>query len=168
MEKNPSPHKLTSLLSPYLLKTTRFGKSKMPLVWVAAPSILQVAECLKKDTELALDWLENLSVVELEGVFMVSYFLRSRKTPYRLIVRLSEVATKSNERVSIPSAQTVWPMAAPFEKEIQELFGFSFKNSDGSLEDLGQKLLPEGLKGFPLRKDFHFPLHDRVGKGGSS
>jgi NADH-quinone oxidoreductase subunit C len=67
---------------------------------------------------------------------------------------------ESNERIrvktliadgqSIKSSVSIWPTANWLEREVYDMFGIQF---DGH-PDLKRILLPEGWKGFPLRKDY--------------
>jgi NADH-quinone oxidoreductase subunit C len=66
----------------------------------------------------------------------------------------------SNERIrvktliadgqSTKSSVSIWPTANWLEREVYDMFGIQF---DGH-PDLKRILLPEGWKGFPLRKDY--------------
>lgn len=148
MEKNLLIQKLNNLLTTSILNVTRFGRSDTPLLWIATPSLQDTSARLKEDPELKLDWLENLSVVEFDGVFVVSYFLRSTTTSTTLILRVSEVPSKPNVIMKIPSVQSVWPMAAPFEEEIAVMFGIQFNS---------EPFISQEFNGYPLRKGYQFP-----------
>jgi NADH:ubiquinone oxidoreductase subunit C len=165
VEKNLLIQKLNKALGKDVLEMSRFGKSDIPLVWVAAPTLLKVVKFLVEDPDLQLNWLENLSVVELDEVFMVSYFIRSFSTPFQIILRVShEIKERKNDKVkqiiSLNSVRRYWPMAEPIEDEIEELFGFQFNGENFTQKPISEnqrKILFLELQGFPLRKNFQFP-----------
>ena len=164
MEKNPLIQKINKLLCDDLIEISRFGKSEILLVWIPASAIQKVAKTLREDADLQLDWLENLSVVDLDEVFVLSYFVRSTSTPYHLVLRVSQIPEASrksepNQILYIPSSKETWPMSEPMENEIEEMFGIHFEKEmkNKPVQVLRNRLLPSGWKGFPLRKDFQFP-----------
>jgi NADH-quinone oxidoreductase subunit C len=122
----------------------------MTSIWIEAQTLENVALFLKNDNEYKVDWLENLSVVEFEGVFVVSYFIRSTTTPFRCVIRASAVPSSPQAPVPFPSIREIWPMGTPMEEEAEELFGIQFSKHPPNL-------LPEGWTGFPLRKNYVFP-----------
>jgi NADH-quinone oxidoreductase subunit C len=60
------------------------------------------------------------------------------------------VKTQIADGESLPSAVPIWATANWLEREVYDMFGIKF---DGH-PDLKRILLPEGWKGFPLRKDY--------------
>jgi len=60
------------------------------------------------------------------------------------------VKTQIADGASLPSSVSIWPTANWLEREVYDMFGIKF---DGHPE-LKRILLPEGWKGFPLRKDY--------------
>jgi NADH-quinone oxidoreductase subunit C len=60
------------------------------------------------------------------------------------------VKTLIGERESLPSSVPIWATANWLEREVFDMFGIKF---DGH-PDLKRILLPDGWKGFPLRKDY--------------
>lgn len=159
MDKNPLLSKLNKTVPGAVLETRRFGRSSVTSVWIEAQSIQKVAEALKNDSALKLDWLENMSVVEFEGALVITYFVRSTFTQHNAIIRLSVVPPSEGVPAILPSVQTVWLMSLPFEQEAQEMFGVQFQL--GPPENAPQERqafrLPEGWAGFPLRKNYVFP-----------
>ena len=79
MDKNPLISKLNKDVPGAVLETRRFGRSEITSIWIESQTIQKVAFALKNDVGLKLNWLENLSVVELEGVLVVTYFVTSTK-----------------------------------------------------------------------------------------
>ncbi len=60
------------------------------------------------------------------------------------------VKTQIADGATIPSSVSIWPTANWLEREVFDMFGIKF---DGH-PDLKRILLPDGWKGFPLRKDY--------------
>ncbi len=60
------------------------------------------------------------------------------------------VKTQISEGESLPSSVPIWTTANWLEREVYDMFGIKL---DGH-PDLKRILLPEGWKGFPLRKDY--------------
>jgi NADH-quinone oxidoreductase subunit C len=60
------------------------------------------------------------------------------------------VKTQIAEGESLPSSVPIWATANWLEREVYDMFGIKF---DGH-PDLKRILLPDGWKGFPLRKDY--------------
>ncbi len=67
------------------------------------------------------------------------------------------VKTQIADGASIPSSVSIWPTANWLEREIYDMFGIQF---DGH-PDLKRILLPDGWKGFPLRKDYDILQQDK-------
>jgi len=152
----------------------RSGGQPVMSVWIETRAILDVAKVLSSGELMggagswALDWLENFSVMQLDEALVASWFLRSTKnTEETLILRGSVVPSALNELVELPSVSGVWPMADPFEREAAELFGIRFTTANHGIRHWSTRLLPEGWRGFPLRKGYIFPtevfgiLHSR-------
>jgi NADH-quinone oxidoreductase subunit C len=60
------------------------------------------------------------------------------------------VKTQIADGASIPSSVAIWPTANWLEREVYDMFGIKFDGHPG----LKRILLPDGWKGFPLRKDY--------------
>ena len=156
MDKNPFVSKLNKSVPGAVLETRRFGRSSTLSVWVEAQSILKVASMLTSDSEFKLNWLENLSIVEFEKVFVVTYFVRSTATKYSLVLRISAVPETKNAEISFPSIQSIWPMGKPFEEEAEEIIKqnrLSYSVRKIECEQLFEfGLLAELYQGFSLKK----------------
>jgi len=67
------------------------------------------------------------------------------------------VKTQIADGASIPSSVSIWPTANWLEREVYDMFGIQF---DGH-PDLKRILLPDGWKGYPLRKDYGILQQDQ-------
>ena len=154
MEKNPTLLRITQILGDTILNTNRFGHSSLWSVWVESGSIQEVGKILKFDPDLSLDWLENLSVFEMDQALILSYFLRSAKTQHQLVLRVSCLLPEPEEGkdgpIFLPSVDEIWPMCLGFEDEIAEMFGIYF----GDSAQLQRQRKSLDWLGFPLRKKF--------------
>lgn len=134
------------------LETRLFGRTNLSSYWIEGNSIAEVGDSLKR-SKYSLDWLENLSAIQMDQAIVLTYFIRSVSTGERVILRVS-VSPSSPEEVEAQSVAAVWPMASLFEREIGELFGIRFRSK--GKDCYGKRfLLSEGMKGYPLRKTFH-------------
>jgi NADH:ubiquinone oxidoreductase subunit C len=157
VDKNPLISKLNKLVPGAVLETRRFGRSGMISIWIETQTLQQIARTLKSDPELHLDWLENLSVVEFEGILVASYFVRSTITPHHYVLRASAVPSSPEAEVLFPSVREIWPMAIPMEEEAQEMFGIRFQVDESQQDEVQARRLPENWSGYPLRKSYVFP-----------
>jgi NADH-quinone oxidoreductase subunit C len=87
-----------------------------------------------------------------EKQFEVIWILYSFSRNERLRVK-----TEIVEGASIPSATSIWPTANWLEREVFDMFGIKFEGHP----DLKRILLPDGWKGYPLRKDYGILQQDK-------
>jgi NADH-quinone oxidoreductase subunit C len=146
-EKNPPAFERVE--SSAILERGRFGKTETPLLWIEASALTDIARMLREDPELSLDWLENLTVMQVDRILVASWFLRSRKTKARVVLRSTVVPGARDDEAELPSTTSVWPEARQLERESSELFGIRFGG-----EPIPRRILAGGLDGFPLRKTF--------------
>ena len=66
------------------------------------------------------------------------------------------VKTMIADGESFPSSVSIWPTANWLEREVFDMFGIKF---DGH-PDMKRILLPDGWKGYPLRKDYGITQQD--------
>ncbi len=124
------------------------------IVWVDLPHLLPLAKVLAEEPGPAYQTLDHLSVAEIGGVLVLTYFLRSLSTGRTLALRGTLRPSGPEETVETVSVSSVWPMAVPFECENSELFGVRFVGAEAT----GRNFLPEGWQGYPLRKGYVYPL----------
>jgi NADH-quinone oxidoreductase subunit C len=67
------------------------------------------------------------------------------------------VKTQIADGASIPSSVSIWPTANWLEREVYDMFGIQFDGHPG----LKRILLPDGWKGYPLRKDYGILQQDQ-------
>jgi NADH:ubiquinone oxidoreductase subunit C len=130
-----------------ILEKARFGRGGTACLWLEMKGVEKLAAALKGDPELILDFLENLSVFQLDDALVVTYFLRSRTHGHSLVLRGSVVPAKPESEVEVPSVASVWSESRAQEAENEALFGITF----------GEKVTRTAeipWKGFPLRKNF--------------
>ncbi|MFZ0798541.1 MAG: NADH-quinone oxidoreductase subunit C [Terriglobales bacterium] len=67
------------------------------------------------------------------------------------------VKTQIADGASLPSSISIWPTANWLEREVYDMFGIRFD----AHPDLKRILLPDGWKGYPLRKDYGILQQDQ-------
>ncbi len=144
-------------LRPYLLQEQPIGRSGEPAYWVEAKKLPEAARALKEHAGLQIEWVENLSAMQMSGAIVLSYWIRSSKHDECVLLRLSVVPADPDAWVKCGSVAPVWPSAKAFESEVSQLFGVSFDQDPEAGFSIQVQLLPEGWKGFPLRKQYVFP-----------
>ena len=114
------------------------------------PELLQVL----RDRE-RFDYLVDVTAVhypQREKQFDLVWILYS--FPRNERIRLK---TMIADGASVPSTVSIWPAANWLEREVYDMFGIKF---DGH-PDLKRILLPDGWKGYPLRKDYGILQQDQ-------
>jgi NADH:ubiquinone oxidoreductase subunit C len=128
------------------LDTGRFD----PIFQTAPDDLLQVAQALRDDENLQLDFFCNLAGVDTKEHFEAVYSLASVEKRLRLDVKI--VLPRDNPEID--SVRGIWPAANWYEREMWELFGINVKNHD----NLTRFLLPDDWdQGHPMRKDWDAP-----------
>lgn len=147
------------------VRDTAMG-SGHPSITVAAEHWPAVAAFLRDDPRLRLNFLRCVSGVDRleDGVIEVIYDLisiRPGETSGRgasgLWASDSVIAIKirvPRDGAHMPTAAHVWPAADWHEREVFDMFGVAF---DGH-PDPRRILCPDDWVGYPLRKDYAFPL----------
>jgi NADH-quinone oxidoreductase subunit C len=122
---------------------TYAGQNYMVVDRSLIPEILQVLR-----NEEQFNYCVDLTAVhypkrekQFEVVWVLYSFARNER------IRLS---TRILDGESLPSSVPIWPTANWLEREVFDMFGIKF---DGH-PDLKRILLPDGWKGYPLRKDY--------------
>jgi NADH-quinone oxidoreductase subunit C len=141
-----------------------------PYVVLDVASLVEIAAYLRDDPQLGFDLLNCISGVDyfepdpkkapkagFEPHFEVVYHLQSFTHRHRLTVKLVMPRWKDNQAGNlpeVPSVTGVWPAAEWHEREVYDLSGVWFLGHP----DMRRILLSEDWVGYPLRKDYEFPL----------
>jgi NADH-quinone oxidoreductase subunit C len=121
---------------------------------VVEPSIVSEVLRILRDRE-QFDYCVDLTAVhypEREKQFDLVWILYSFARNERIRVK-----TMIADGDSIPSVASMWATANWLEREVFDMFGIRF---DGH-PDLKRILLPDGWKGYPLRKDYGIIQQDQ-------
>lgn len=141
-----------------------------PYVIVAVDRLVEVATFLRDDPSLKFDLLNSITGVDyletdakklakagfephLEVVYHLSSFTNKNRFTFKLILP----RWKDNIEGQLPEVPTVsgvWATANWHERETFDLCGITFTGHP----DLRRILLAEDWEGYPLRKDYAFPL----------
>ncbi len=151
-----------------LLKSTFAGAiidsamdSNHPSVQVNADKWHEVAMFLRDDRRLQLNMLRCVSGVDrlADNVIEVIYDLISMRPggDDGYWTADNEIAFKvrvPRDDGHVASVADIWPAADWHEREVYDMFGVIFDNHP----DFRRILCPDDWVGYPLRKDYEFPL----------
>ena len=101
---------------------------------------------LKRNPELAFDYLFDLAGVDLPECFMVVCHIESTAHRHAIVLK---VKTSGREDPRIDTISDVWAAAEFHEREVYDLLGVRFTHHP----DLRRLFLDDDW-GFPLRKDY--------------
>ncbi|MBZ5573476.1 MAG: NADH-quinone oxidoreductase subunit C [Acidobacteriia bacterium] len=121
---------------------------------VLDPSITHEVLQILRDEE-QFDYCVDVTAVHYpsrEKQFELVWILYSFERNERIRVK-----TMIADGATFPSSVAIWPTANWLEREIFDMFGVSF---DGH-PDLKRILLPDGWRGYPLRKDYGIIQQDQ-------
>ena len=128
------------------------GPSGQHSLLLHSEDALKVAEFLKNDPELLLDYASNVSGVDyadhLEAVYHL-FSIAKRQGPITLRMRTVD----RDKDVVLPSLTPVWKSADFQEREAYDLFGIRFEGHP----DLRRLLMWEEFVDHPMRKDYVAP-----------
>jgi NADH-quinone oxidoreductase subunit C len=148
-----TPHDIISRLHAKLGDNVfeAYPDDKHPRVHIDAAHLRSVAEFLRHDPVLKLDWLANYTGIDYvaDGKMCVVLDLFSVDWKHTFAVK----AYCPRENPHVPTVADLWPAADWHEREAFDLFGICI---DGH-PDLRRILLSDDWVGHPLRKDYVFP-----------
>ncbi len=101
----------------------------------------------QKLKEEGFDYLFALTGMDFGKELGVTYHVESTTT--RRMVQFT-VKTDDREQPELDSVHEIWPAAYYNEMEVFDFFGIVFRGHP----DMRRLFMPEGWKGFPLRKDY--------------
>jgi NADH-quinone oxidoreductase subunit C len=141
-----------------------------PFVVVDGGDLTAVCAFLRDEPVLRFDLLNCISAVDyfepdpkkapkagFEPHLEIVYHLHSFTHRHRLVLKVSLPRWKDNvqgELPEVPSVTGIWPAAEWHEREVYDLSGVWFTDHP----DLRRILLSEDWVGYPLRKDYEYPL----------
>ena len=132
-----------------------------PHAVVAPEAWPKVARFLRDDPRTRFNFLRSVSSLDLTAdnklacVYDMNHI--PTDTPTKLITERREFAVRvETDRDSpvIPSVADLWPTADWHEREAMDLMGITFAGHP----DPRRILLPYDWDGYPLRKDYEYPL----------
>ena len=131
--------------------TGSFPEDKHPRIHVNAENWRRVAEFMKNDPGMAMDWLGCVTAVDYvaDNQLCAVYDLYSTQHRHWFAVKVYV----DRNHPTIPSVMDLWSAADWHEREAYDLMGITFQGHT----DLRRILLPEDWVGYPLRKDYEFP-----------
>lgn len=112
-----------------------------------------VAQFVKNNEELQLNYLSNLSGVDYESYMETVYYIGSLHTKHDYCFKVKT----NREAPSIPSVTPVWSTANWNERESFDLLGIEYPGHP----DLRRIMMPDDWVGHPLRKDYE-PIDPEV------
>jgi NADH-quinone oxidoreductase subunit C len=116
--------------------------------------LVSLAELLKSEPSLQYTLLEDLTALDYpqrEKRFELIYIFYSIALQDRLIVKMPVA-----DGEAAPSLAGIWSSANWAEREAYDMFGITFEGHP----DLRRILLPDGWKGYPLRKEYPMEKQD--------
>ena len=123
-------------------------------IMTASDQLIPLAELLKSEPSLQYTLLEDLTALDYpdrEKRFELVYIFFSVALQERLIVKMPVA-----DGQAAPSLAELWNSANWAEREVFDMFGITFEGHP----DLKRILMPDGWKGYPLRKDYPIEKQD--------
>ena len=141
-----------------------------PWVEIDPLHLVEIGTFLRDDTRLRFDLLNCITGVDylepdakkapkagfephLEIVYHLSSFVHQHRFVLKLVLPRWKDG-RPGELPEVPSASEIWKTADWHERETYDLCGISFIGHP----DLRRILLAEDWEGYPLRKDYEYPL----------
>lgn len=132
-----------------------------PYAKVTASRWPEVALFLRDDPRLRINVLRCITALDLLAedklacVYDLYHVPTDRPTELKTTTRLFAVRVETDRKApAIPSVAQVWPAADWHEREAYDMMGVTFTGHP----DPRRILCPDDWDGYPLRKDYEFPL----------
>lgn len=110
-----------------LVESRSFGRNSGILSLTVEPkNFRSVAEYLRSEPEMELDFVEAITAFMLDRAIIISWFMRSYHTDVNIVLRTSLDKIHADREPTIESVADLWPMAKAFELEVSEHFGVRF------------------------------------------
>ncbi|MBN1944276.1 MAG: NADH-quinone oxidoreductase subunit D [Bradymonadales bacterium] len=119
-----------------------------PAIAVAAGRIREIAQYLRDDAALQMDFLRCLTGVDRRETLEVVYHLLSTVHLHTIVLKV-QVAP---DGARVDSVWDLWRTAEWYEREAFDLLGIGFTGHP----DLRRIMMPDDWEGHPLRKDYVF------------
>lgn len=113
----------------------------------APADLLALANQLKTNEQLKMDYLFDLTALDWPENLEVVYHIKSTELQHEIVLR---VKTADREKAEVPTVYEIWATAELQEREAFDLFGIQFTNHP----DLRRIFLEDDWEGFPMRKDY--------------
>lgn len=120
-------------------------------VFVDAGSWKDLAQRLRADAALELDYLFCLTAVDWKTHFTLVYHLTSTVHRHVLVIKVK----LDRQQPEIQTVSDIWRTAEFHEREAFDLMGVEFVGHP----DLRRLFMTEEWKGWPLRKDYEDPVN---------
>jgi len=133
---------------PGALQAAKFDRDELTL-WIDPLHLIEALKLLRTTTSTSFTALADLTAVDwlpVEPRFEVVYSLLSYQRRERIRVKVKI----NGADPAVDSVTALWLGAAPFEREVFDLFGIRFQGHP----DLRRIMLPDEWEGHPLRKDY--------------
>jgi len=141
-----------------------------PFFVIEPDDLLEVSRFLRDEPSLRFDLLNSITGVDyfepdakkapkagFEPHLEVVYHLSSFAHTHRIVFKINLPRWKDDkpgDLPEVPSVAHLWPTADWHEREAYDLCGINFTGHP----NLTRILLSEDWEGYPLRKDYEFPL----------
>jgi len=164
------PEMLAQLATRFATIITLQAEALDPGITVAPEHLVEVMAYLRDDPALSFELLNCISGVDylepdpkklakcgFAPHLEVVYHLSSYTHRHRFVVKVMLPRWKGDQEGALPEVPTVshlWRTADWHEREVYDLCGIHFTDHP----DLRRILLAEDWEGYPLRKDYVYPL----------
>jgi NADH-quinone oxidoreductase subunit C/D len=119
-----------------------------PMITVADAEWRSVAQKLRNDADLKMDYLVTIVGMDWKDSLGCIYYLMSTTTHEVMAVK---VATTDRERPMLHTVSDIWKIAELYEREVYDFYGIIFIGN----QDMRRMFLSIDWVGYPLRKDYN-------------